>query len=623
MATSYLGQEGAFYAERQPTDYVDWSKIGKDLSDTLNAEAKKRTELKAQLDEENRKAINFLQESPQGEHKGASEWTLEYGSNGSQYMLMLNKKLKSGELSVKDYTVCVQNMMDGAKNIYGTMKDYQTKFKEKMDRYKKGESQSYELWINSKAEKYADFTKSQVYIDPLTGRNSIAIKDKKIINGKEVYVMSDNPTDVASIDVLRKDINSLYDKFNVDGATDAFVNSLGKEIAAIRAVGGASKSGQIMSKEDITSRQYIEGLDPKTQEIIYNFKKAETDQINSMLANSFDRMSVLTENLQFIDGKKVDFTYNLEEARKNKNMILMRTQGNSGQSFPDFENSPHGKEQMELSTEWVRQQARSKYDRVQNVQTYSEQRPEYRPFDRGAADYAKEKMDSKAVAGYWNQLRWGDEKQKQEAAEILLNTPQADKIGLIDIDLKSEPGKVKLRFDNPSRNNSITLATKSGKTWVGGDEKAFAAKGSFLHEITDREEAFKAGGRSGKFSSDWSNVRAFKEGGKTTTKPTNKVDIFSNTVKNINSQSLKEKSGKAAEQLQKTLLPLGIKVTPVKSSISNEIIVKLPNGREKVFDTNIYGDATSNKEELMNWLQTEMGNKPEVLNMGGGSGELD
>jgi len=420
MATSYLGQEGAFYAERKPTDYVDWSKIGKDLSDTLNAEAKKRTELKAQLDEENRKAINFLQEAPQGEHKGASEWTLEYGSNGSQYMLMLNKKLKSGELSVKDYTVCVQNMMDGAKNVYGIMKDYQTKFKEKMDRYKKNDSQSFELWINSQAEKYSDFTKSQVYIDPLTGRNSIAIKEKKIINGKEVYVMSENPTDVASVDALRNDINSLYDRFNVDGATDAYVNSLGKEIAAIRSVGGASKSGQIMSIEDITSRQYIEQLDKDKQEIIYNFKKAETAQINAMLSNNFNRLSVLTENMKFIDGKQVGFTYDIEEAKKNKNLVLMRKDPRSNQSFPDFENSPHGEEQMELSTEWVRQQARSKYDRVQNVQTYTEQTP--RPPTAAEIEAGLNKKQIKQGATILGKLYSGNAAEIKEAIGYIKST---------------------------------------------------------------------------------------------------------------------------------------------------------------------------------------------------------
>lgn len=512
MATSYLGQEGAFYAERKPTDFVDWSKIGKDLSDTLNAEAKKRTELKAQLDEENRKAINFLQEAPQGEHKGASEWTLEYGSNGSQYMLMLNKKLKSGELSVKDYTVCVQNMMDGAKNIYGTMKDYQTKFKEKMDRYKKNESQSFELWINSQAEKYSDFTKSQVYIDPLTGRNSIAIKEKKIINGKEVYVMSENPTDVASVDALRNDINSLYDRFNVDGATDVYVNSLGKEIAAIRAVGGASKSGEIMSIEDITSRQYIEQLDKDKQEIIYNFKKAETDQINAMLSNNFNRLSVLTENMKFIEGKQVSFTYDIEEARKNKNLVLMRKDPRSNQSFPDFENSPHGEEQMELSTEWVRQQARSKYDRVKKIETYQESRPT--PPQQWQYEAGKEKKQQDYVAGLWNQIYYGTPEQKRAASEALIGTNEAFENDLEQIDTESTPGKVKLIYKNPRLNTEKTYADVQNGRLVPVSPESWAQTGAEIHGLSSREAASKSGisGKVGAFNPNFRGTSAKRQG---------------------------------------------------------------------------------------------------------------
>ncbi len=375
MATSYLNQEGAFYAERQPTDYVDWSKIGKDLSDTLNAEAKKRTELKAQLDEENRKAINFLQEAPQGEHKGANQWTLEFANNGSQYLLNLNKLLKSGQMSVKDYTVAVQNMKDGTNDTFNLMKEYQATFSEKMDRYKKGESQDLELWLNAQAEGYANFNKSQVYIDPSTGRVNIAMKEKKVIDGKEVYVMTSNPNEISTVSSLRNQLKGKYDKFNVDQSTDAYVNSLGKEIEAIRKIGGTTVAGQVMTIEDITRRTYT---DPKTKEIIYKFKEAETNTINAMLENPLNRSSVLTNNVKFSEeGKQYTYTYDIEQAKKNPNLILLRLDEKSGQPMPDFESTENGKRQKEIATEFVREQARGKYDKKVGIETYTE--PQRRP----------------------------------------------------------------------------------------------------------------------------------------------------------------------------------------------------------------------------------------------------
>jgi hypothetical protein len=405
MAASYLEQEGAFYAEKQPTDYIDWSKIGKDLSLTLNAEAKRREELKAKLDEEARQAINTLQQAPQGEHKGASQWALEFGDNGSQYMLNLNRLLKSGDMSVKDYTIAVQNLREGTNDTFNLMKEYQETFSEKMDRYKKGESQDLELWLNSQAEGYANFNKSQVYIDPSTGRVNIAMKEKKIIDGKEVYVMTSNPNQISTVNSLRNQLKGKYDKFDSDGATNSYVDALGKEITALRTAGGPSRSGQIMSIEDITSREYYEGADPKTRTMIYNFKEAETNAINAMLENPLNRSSILTNNIKFSkDGNQYSYTYDIEEAKKNKNLILLRLDEKSGQPIPDFENSPHGKEQMELSTEWLRTQARSKYDRKSDIETYNESRPE--PIQKWQYDAGQEKKDEANTAMMLGRL-WG------------------------------------------------------------------------------------------------------------------------------------------------------------------------------------------------------------------------
>lgn len=615
MATSYLDQEGAFYAEKQPTDYIDWSKIGKDLSLTLNAEAKRREELKAKLDEENRLSINKLQEAPQGEHKGANQWTLEFANNGSQYLLNLNKLLKSGQMSVKDYTVAVQNMKDGTNDTFNLMKEYQDTFSEKMDRYKKGESQELELWLNSQAEGYANFNKSQVYIDPSTGRVSIAMKEKKIVDGKEVYVMTSNPNQISTVNSLRNQLKGKYDRFDSDAATNSYVDALGKEIEAVRQVGGSTKAGEVVSIEDITKRTYT---DPKTKQIIYNFMQAETNAINSMLANPLNRSSVLTNNIKFSkDGQQYSYTYDIEEAKKNKNLILLRLDEKSGQPMPDFENSPHGKEQMELSTEWLRTQARSKYDKKKAIETYNEPRPER--MQQWEYEAGKEKKDESNTAMMLGRL-WGakNDAELKTATDYFSGfDPSIKKVsrgknGLTITRLDPTSGRLEERnisfYQDGKLKSQEDFIKSAGPQFGLRDVNTALQKGGFIKGATFNT-------REGDITSEV----------KTESRPktADRGAMFSNVVKNINSQSLKEKSGKAAEQLQQTLSPLGIKVTPVKSSISNEIIVKLPNGREKVFDANIYGDATSNKEELMNWLQTEMGNKPEVLNMGVGSGELD
>jgi hypothetical protein len=315
----------------------------------LDAEAQRRTELKAFLDEENRLAINKLQESPQGEHKGANQFALEYADNGSKYLLMLNKMLKSGQMSVKDYTVAVQNIKDGTNDTFSMLKEYQANFKEIMDRAKNGDNQALELYTSSQIEGYGDFNKSQIYIDPSSGRVSIAMKDKKIVDGKEVYVMTENPNQIATVSSLRGQLKARYDKFNVDNATDLYVQSLGKEIESVKAAGGYMNISDVTAKDD--------------------FYKAETDAIHAMLTNPLHNSSILTESKKFTDdGKQYGFTYDRAEAEKDPSKILLRLDPSSNVAMPDFESTANGRKQMEIATEWVRTQARTKYDKETRFQ---------------------------------------------------------------------------------------------------------------------------------------------------------------------------------------------------------------------------------------------------------------
>lgn len=367
MAESYLNQEEAFYAQRQPTDYIDWNKIGSDLSKTLSDEAKTRTELKDKLDKDARDAVNYLQTSPQGESKDANEWALELANNGSQYMLNLNKLLKSGQLSVKDYTIAVQNLKDGATDTFSMLKEYQDNYKQIMDRTKAGDNQLLELFTNSQIEGYGDFTKSQAYIDPSTGKISIAMKEKQIVDGKEVYVMSKNPNTTATVNSLRSQLKARYDKFNVDKATNDYVKSIGKEIQVLRDATG------ITSIEDITRREYV---DKDTKKMIYNFKQAETNTINSMLANPLNRSSVLTDSKKFTDdGMQYSYTYDKAEAEKDPSKILLRLDPKLKIAIPDFESTENGRKQKEIATEWVREQARTKYDREVKFQERTPRAP--------------------------------------------------------------------------------------------------------------------------------------------------------------------------------------------------------------------------------------------------------
>ena len=384
MATYYK------YAERSADSQINWAEIGRDMSDMLKEENRIREEKKAAIDAASREFGKTLANPPQGEHKGANQWALEYADNASKYMLMQDKLLKSGQMKLKDYVVARQNILDGTDQAFNLTKEYQANFAEKMERYKTDKSQDLEQWLMAQAEGYSDFNKSQLYINPTDGTLSVAMKEKQIVDGKEVYVMNKNPNQFASVSSLRNQIAGKYDKFNTNAVTDAFVNSLGEEETSIIKQGASlSSGGLILNVEDIRKRT---DLSEDGKQILYKFADSENQFIKSTLVNPFDRLSVLTNSKKFApNGMQYGFTYDEKEAKGNPAKILLKTDPSSGQPTPQFT-----AEQMKISEDFIRTELRAKYSRKEELRpTPQAQLQERRPLTGGEIDEKKETEDAR------------------------------------------------------------------------------------------------------------------------------------------------------------------------------------------------------------------------------------
>lgn len=387
MATYYK------YAERSAESQINWAEVGKDMSDMLKEETRVREEKKAAIDAASREFGNTLANPPQGEHKGANQWALEYGDNASQFMLMQDRLLKSGQMKLKDYTIARQNILDGTDHAFNLAKDYQAVFADKMERYKTDKSQDLEQWLMAQAEGYSDFNKSQLYINPTNGSVSVAMKEKQMIDGKEVYAMNKNPNEFASISTLRNQIAGKYDKYDTNSATDAFVKGLGEEVtSSIAKAASLSAGGLILNIEDIRSRTDI---DPATKAILYQFSDSENQFIKGSLANPYDRLSVLTNSKKFApNGQQYGFTYKEEEAKANPNKILLKVDPSSGQPTPQFTD-----EQMKVSEDFMRTELRAKYTRKEELKpTPQAQLQERRAPTTGEIDERNRIADAKNFA---------------------------------------------------------------------------------------------------------------------------------------------------------------------------------------------------------------------------------
>ena len=456
MATYYK------YAERSADSQINWAEIGRDMSDMLKEENRIREEKKAAIDAASREFGKTLANPPQGEHKGANQWALEYADNASKYMLMQDRLLKSGQMKLKDYTVARQNILDGTDQAFNLTKEYQANFAEKMERYKTDKSQDLEQWLMAQAEGYSDFNKSQLYINPTDGTLSVAMKEKKIVDGKEVFVMNKNPNQFASVSTLRNQIAGKYDKFNTNAVTDAFVNSLGQEVTSIIERGASTAAGGIiLDVEDIRKRT---DLSEDGKQILYKFADSENQFIKSTLVNPFDRLSVLTNSKKFApNGMQYGFTYDEAEAKGNPAKILLKTDPSSGQPTPQFT-----AEQMKVSEDFIRTELRAKYTRKEErKQTSQAQLQERRPLTGAEYEAIEKKKAAKNLAQNLVYSLTGNANESDAGTKYLSAVTgipfTKTKEGFSVVDENGNPQNFKFKADG----KTLADPTKFTKSFIG------------------------------------------------------------------------------------------------------------------------------------------------------------
>jgi hypothetical protein len=557
MATYYK------YAERSADSQINWAEVGRDMSDMLKEETRIREEKKAAIDAASREFGQTLANPPQGEHKGANQWALEYADNASKFMLMQDRLLKSGQMKLKDYTVARQNILDGTDQAFNLTKEYQANFAEKMERYKTDKSQDLEQWLMAQAEGYSDFNKSQLYINPTDGTLSVAMKEKKIVDGKEVFVMNQNPNQFASVSTLRNQIAGKYDKFNTNSATDAFVNSLGEDVTSVIKQGASLTSGGlILNVEDIRKRT---DLSEDGKQILYKFADSENQFIKSTLVNPFDRLSVLTNSKKFApNGMQYGFTYDEAEAKGNPAKILLRRDPSSGQPTPQF-----SAEQMKVSEDFLRTELRAKYSRKEELKpTPQAQLQERRAPTPTEVGITEKKREAKNVAQNLVYALTGNPNESDAGTKYLSATTgfQFKKLkdGVLVIDDNGNPQTFKFKADG----KTLADPTKFTKSFIGPIAKKLEINQDDV--INQFSSLLPKGARI----NETTEATGFEEtpiAAKVTITP----DLF--TVK----------SEKSTQRLQ-NMLPKGFVVNDIsKGTIYNDVEVTAPNNIKYKYNANL------------------------------------
>ena len=310
MAKSYYKQ-----SERPVVEGVNWGQISSELGAKLQAESKRREDLKTQLDTESRDYMREFNDTPQGQHDGANERMSRFADDASKYMLDLDKKLKSGQLPLRDYNAMRANLKQGTTDMFEVSKKFNADYATSLERANSGNASAEEIYQNAQIQAFGDPANSGVYIDPVSGQMSVA---KMVDDGNGNMVMSSDPSERKSIFSLKNTVERKIDNFNVNEFSEGIKGAYDVKYQKILNDPNTSEG---------TKTSMLQSED---------FKKATNDLINRELVNTHNAASILTNRA----GKEYKFVTlandKLPEVQEDGVIYLVPdpTNPNSGASQP-------------------------------------------------------------------------------------------------------------------------------------------------------------------------------------------------------------------------------------------------------------------------------------------------
>jgi hypothetical protein len=533
------------YAEKQAASQINWAEISKNLSDTLYKEAEIRQEKKDAIDKATREYGQKLNEAPTGEYRNGSEWILNYANSASEMRLIQDRLLKSGQLSLRDYNIGRQNLVDGTNNLFTLMEEYQTEYSKKMKDYQEGKISGATIDIMEATEGMANLTTTEAYINPTTFNVNLATMKK---NKDGVFEMDGN---FVSIPQLRNRIKMDVQKYDVNANTKSEASKLGK--ASVTDIKRIKNARGLISITQITDPRNKDVLSKEDQDFIGKYEEWEKNTVAGIIQNDFSLLSIIRDSLPG-DYKVV---FSKEEFESNKNSIYMNTES-GGAIVPEFH-----PEQKEAAEELLKEQIRNYIDQETKVQITQEQAPQRPLSDGSGSGKGTTSLEN------WAMFGTGLGQQKAQAKNALLNDYNSGKKKgelLVDIEVNPTNNTISFKYDDANRNVTSPLPYGT-RDWLN--------LGKFIHGV-EGKEAEKAFGRflNSPITTDFSQSAGTKLNILDPIKASEKIVSDSN----IGSLIIQDDDNITAENLNNNPIfkELGIQFTSSDGTFNQEIIYTKP-----------------------------------------------
>lgn len=434
---------GFGYVQREADSYVNWADVGQSLATTFDDIQRDREEKKALLEKTFREDLDYILSQPSGEDESLSSWSIDYGNRGAEMLKLQYNLLKQGKSNIKNYTSFRQNLTDDTENLYGVLKDLQGIYKKKSDRYKAGDSQDLETHEMALLERYGNLADTLPYINDLSGSVTIGLTEQVEKDGKTVRQLKKDPNSIITVTGLKAAANAEYNNYNPMNDLEKWANSQGEKLNSFRKIGTEFQAGQVTEVIDVTGEKLAEITD-KYGDVVTKFKEAETDYLDKLMANDYNKLAMLTNQMKFDkNGKQFKLTYDEKDLKnKDSNYILLKRV--NGRPIPDFQ-----PEQTDELREWLRGQARVMYDQKVSIDTYTEVGRQYQQPNEAAGIRADKITQMKNIGNAVGQAFYGKSPEEIEAAlnyikglSTVKNTKDAVQRKKDKLIIKLENGKV-------------------------------------------------------------------------------------------------------------------------------------------------------------------------------------
>jgi len=486
------------YAERDANAYVDWAKLGQNLTETVTNAYAIREQRKKDLDAIMEQNYDELVNAPSGLNQDINKSITNHVGNTKQFLLQANKLLKSGILKPEDYTLIMQNQKEDNKAIFDNAKRWQDAWATMQDAVKSGKGSRAMLDVGSDVASFGKFKDMDFMINPVTGRVNAA----KMNIGPNGERIKGESMSMQQLNVL---MNQNIDKYDLTNHLVNVEKVIGDNTISILRKAGIRSQGSIANVTDKATKD--------------TFEAAYATFAKEIKANAFNSMSILIDHqgtipsADEIDAMLKKKTITAAEATLMKSMAgesyrLSTNPADRGNPNVIYYEDPEGdgsfnpiltETQKKIVDKYIRDQFIGMIDHTEEKKATSQVSD-----DRNAAGINQEQVrkDSGVVGQHVGYLLSGNPDQAMNAKEFFLNYTD---------------GQNNRVFKNVTVDKEGNFSITNAKT---GDKFDFNLKTT--NADAKRELALKIFGAvsspTGALDSDYYMKTAMETGGKTVTR---------------------------------------------------------------------------------------------------------